>query len=156
MAKCRSQRQSTSSRVQFFARPWPVWQVRSFSKRDSKSEIFDKFTQLHAQCFGDPQQGVQADPLFPSLNLSNVNRVEISLFSQSFLAQSGFNALRADCITKNLQLWAWTRHKLLKEQEQNNANTPNMALFLSCIIPAKVVQFRKRPSANEQEMPKQL
>ena len=72
---------------------------------------------------------MKADPLFAPLNLADINRVQIRLLRQFFLAHANPSPAITDCFAKNLELLWTTRHSASQKQEQRNPNTPNMGVF---------------------------
>jgi hypothetical protein len=74
---------------------------------------------------------VKTYPLFPALDLSNVNRVQIGFLRQPLLTEVSFLAKRANCLPKSLALLLRSaRHGTSAEQGKKNRNTPNMGSFL--------------------------
>jgi hypothetical protein len=50
------------------------------------SKFLEQVVHPHIKSFGNSHQGIDANRLFPTLNLTEINRMQISLFRQFFLA----------------------------------------------------------------------
>lgn len=68
------------------------------------SQINHKVTHAHIQGFGNPQQGMKADPLLASLNLSNVNGMEVGFLGQFLLTEPGLIPVFPNGLAKSLSL----------------------------------------------------
>jgi hypothetical protein len=97
-------------------------------RADSKST--DQIPNFHFQGFGNPQEGVKADPLFAAFDFADVNRMQIRPLGELFLAQSSPLAAFADRFTQNFEMFWFARHGYSGKQEDRGGNTPNMGLFL--------------------------
>lgn len=51
------------------------------------SKLRHDVAQPDFQSVGNPQQGVQADPLLSSFHLADIDRMQVGLFSKLFLTQ---------------------------------------------------------------------
>jgi len=86
-------------------------------------------TQIKGFCYS--QQSVKANPLFSPFNFSNIDRMQICLFSQFLLAQVGLLSVTSDRITQDFKL-ARARHDHVAKHVHGFARTPNMGLFCYC------------------------
>jgi hypothetical protein len=98
-----------------------------------RSQSVNQMACLCPESLRNAQKRVQADPLFTAFNLADVNRMQIGLFGQPFLAHPYGLAAVSDGLTQDFQL-ARTRHSSLRKQDRAKLNTPNMGLFLSCMF----------------------
>ncbi len=100
------------------------------SPQTKELEVPEKVTRRDAQCFRNSQKRMEADPLLAALDLAYIDRMQLSLFRQLFLAHPGLVAVLPDRRTEDFELLSGVRHSPPKEQEDGKWNTPNMGVFL--------------------------
>ncbi len=107
------------------------------SKR-SRSKVIHQIAHADAEGLSDTQQSMKTNPLLTALDLADVNRVQIGLFGQFFLAHAGSVAVFSDGFSKDSEMWFGPRHGCSEKHEGEQANTPNMGLFEHCAHPNRI------------------
>lgn len=102
------------------------------AQSERRSKFVNQIAGFHAKSFGHPQKRMKADPLFSPLDLADINRMQVGLFRQFFLAQSRRVAALANGIAQDFKLLRFAWHQLPAEQEGEKSDTPNTGLFCAC------------------------
>ncbi len=74
-------------------------------------------------------KSVQTDPLLAAFDFADVNRMQIGLFRERFLAHSCLIAVVTDRFAKDFEMLLGPRHGHSGKQDAEPGNTPNMGLF---------------------------
>ena len=73
---------------------------------------------------------MEADPLFATFDLADVNGMEVGFFRELFLAQASPGPVASDRVAQDFQVRSSARHKSLEKQIRREVNTPNMGVFI--------------------------
>jgi hypothetical protein len=76
---------------------------------------------------------VKADPLLSAFNFANINRMQIRLFSQFFLAHADLLAVFANGISKNFKIVSRACHNLEESKAALNLEHPTWVYFFPCV-----------------------
>jgi hypothetical protein len=90
---------------------------RKANPSEAGLKIVNNITQSNAQRFGDFQEGVNRNSPVCTLDLANVNRVQIRFLSQLFLAQTHFLAVGPDIFTNQFSMFGMNGHNTIRKQE---------------------------------------
>jgi hypothetical protein len=92
-------------------------------------EVVHQVAHPNIQGFGNPQKGMEADPLFAALNFSNVNWMQVGFFCQIFLAHPRLVAKFPDGIAKNFEVLSCSRHSFQQSKPDGNSEHPTWVYF---------------------------
>ena len=92
-------------------------------------DVLDQIPHTNFQRGRNPQERVQADPLFSPLNLSHIDRMKIGLFRQFFLAEPRADATFPYCIAQSFKLSSRVRHRFQQIRKAQNATHPTWVYF---------------------------
>lgn len=81
------------------------------------SKLANNITQSNAERLGDFQKGINGDRPICTLDLTDVNGVQIGLLRQFLLAEARFLAIGADVFTDQFAVFGTNCHSQLAEQE---------------------------------------
>ena len=81
------------------------------------SKLPNNIAQSNTECLGDFQEGINGDRPICTLDLTDVNRMQIGLLRQFLLAQARFFAIGANIFTDQFAVFGTNWHSLLAEQE---------------------------------------
>ena len=104
----------------------------SLTQGGRQSKPFNQITRFHTKGFGNAQQRMKAYPLFTAFNFADINRMQVGLFGQFFLAQAGLVAVSPNGVTEGFEILSRTRHSGSAKQGGLELRTPNMGLFSAC------------------------
>lgn len=85
-------------------------------KRHPRLKLANDIAQFNAQRFGDFQECINGDGSLRSLNLADVNRVQVGFLGQLFLAQMSFLSAFTDVVTDQFPVFWIVGHNPLKKQ----------------------------------------
>ena len=83
---------------------------------------------------------MKADPLFPTFDFADIDRVQFCPLSEFFLAQFRLFAELTDGFAQNFEMFRFAQHWDSAKQEGRESNTPNKGLFFSLPLHNKVLK----------------
>src|SRR6266540_4610776 len=110
--------------------------------------MLHQFAHSHVQCGGDPQKGMQADPLISAFDFAHVNGMELRLLRELLLAQAGPLPVSSYRLAKELSLTRNVRHK--PQQKQTGSETNHTQHGFILILP---LRWSGRESLDRRQTP---
>ena len=84
--------------------------------RKSGLKVIHQVAHLYAERFGNPYQGMKADPLLSPFHFADINRVQVGFFRQYFLAHARLGAKFPDAIPQNFEILSRSCHRVSAKQ----------------------------------------